>query len=750
MPLEWLKKSELTLAELVARRRYAEAIDRLKRELHQRTPTEKTRLQLADLLVLAGREREALPLLIGLADELAAEGFDAKALALLKRAGRMAAGEPEVDKRLAALAQRRTASATGAVPVASAGTRPPRERRPSPEIGMEELGPATLRRLRTLKPAETPARLRAESEAVTQGPEGASEEPSPTEPPPREGSSEGSSPAFPAMLRRFFAALPASDSGEAAAIAEAPTNAAGTHGATTASASEPSLEAELEEPTGWVGPEELFEVPPEQLGLMELSPEGPIEIEMELGPPLSDGSYDDRILDLGLEVLGAPHAGPPAENPSVESPPLVAPTAVPDDRPLTGPAQSLAGIPLFWDLTEDELRALIHGLGVRSYEAGDILVSEGEPGESLFVLASGGARAFVRDPQGRSLPVAELGEGDAFGEISGLTGEPRTATVTATTWCDVLTLEKDAVTAITDAHPRVRDTLERLSRERRASPEARAVRAVGLGGTGVRVAAREVLRAHFGQSAWDQRTRLRLADLLVRADKADDARAVLMALAQELANVGRMEQAIAVLKKVEGIARPDFVPPPTRALPSLSPPAPALGSDQLEGWLLRLTKDVARRRGAFPAAPAAAEARHPSAMRYAQGLAAHPLFESLREDELLAVVRGLTLLVFRAGDVIITEGERTEGLFVLVSGAVKVFGRQPSGHHVPLAGLVAGSFFGEIATLAERPRGATVTAAAPCELLALEKPTLVGILESHPRVRQVLQEAIQERSGPPA
>jgi signal-transduction protein with cAMP-binding, CBS, and nucleotidyltransferase domain len=134
---------------------------------------------------------------------------------------------------------------------------------------------------------------------------------------------------------------------------------------------------------------------------------------------------------------------------------------------------------------------------------------------------------------------------------------------------------------------------------------------------------------------------------------------------------------------------------------------------------------------------------------YGPGLMATPLFEDFNDDELLAVIRGLRLLTFEAGDVIITEGEPGQSLFVLTTGTVKVFVRDPAGRNVALCPLGEGAFFGEIATLSGRPRSATVTAASRCELLELDKPALEAILKLHPRVRDVLEEHYIARAGDP-
>jgi cAMP-dependent protein kinase regulator len=151
---------------------------------------------------------------------------------------------------------------------------------------------------------------------------------------------------------------------------------------------------------------------------------------------------------------------------------------LPPDEPVTGhgaPAPANRS-PLFSDFSADELAAVIHGLDLLSFAAGDLVVTEGEPGRSLFVVASGSVKVWVREGEGRSRFVRSLGEGDFFGEVSLLTGRRRTATVTAATRADLLELGWSRVEEIVRDHPRVADVLrafcdDRLKADLAARPE---------------------------------------------------------------------------------------------------------------------------------------------------------------------------------------------------------------------------------------------------------------------------------------
>ena len=82
MPMDWLNTPvDVPISELIARKKRARMIDALRAQLEGRLgPGVQMRLQLADLLVQAGRGEEAVPVLIGLADEFSADGFVAKAI----------------------------------------------------------------------------------------------------------------------------------------------------------------------------------------------------------------------------------------------------------------------------------------------------------------------------------------------------------------------------------------------------------------------------------------------------------------------------------------------------------------------------------------------------------------------------------------------------------------------------------------------------------------------------------------------
>jgi CRP-like cAMP-binding protein len=390
MVLDWLSRTHRppTVDELVAKGRYAQAAAVLRTEIQDRTPTLPERLRLADLLVLADRGEQAMPMLLGVADELLRYGSHDRALEALRRADAIAPGREDVRARFEALA--RTARA----------------------------------RIAT---AEVRSRLPEEK----------------TDP----------------------------------YVPRAP-------GPTTRAAR-------------------------------------PESSEMDALP------LDKELLAF-VRGLG--------------------------ERPAGRGREALAGA-LFADLQHYLFRRVADGLRRHTVSPGGIVVSEGDPGESVFLIATGSVRILVMGGHGRPLEIRRLDAGDFFGEVAALSGRPRSATVVATTECELLEVEPWALERLVQARPAARAILEGARDGRSQSAEEEAVRALPDGASPERAAA--VLAANFGGSEWSPRVRLHFARLMLDAGQENDALAVIASVAEEMAQGGHAETGIAILKKVDQLRKHD-------------------------------------------------------------------------------------------------------------------------------------------------------------------------------------------------
>src|SRR3954470_17220135 len=101
--------------------------------------------------------------------------------------------------------------------------------------------------------------------------------------------------------------------------------------------------------------------------------------------------------------------------------------------------------------------ALLRSLAERSFRRrlrdGQILFTEGEPSEHLFVVRSGRVRILARSPQGSELVLAVLGPGEVIGELSVIDEGPRSATAEALGDVDLLAVPAADVRALLRRQP---------------------------------------------------------------------------------------------------------------------------------------------------------------------------------------------------------------------------------------------------------------------------------------------------------
>ena len=129
----------------------------------------------------------------------------------------------------------------------------------------------------------------------------------------------------------------------------------------------------------------------------------------------------------------------------------------------------LREIPLLQPLEESQLQALTGLFVCERATAGQVIVSEGEPG-SLFYLVVRGQVAVSRRAAGAApVNLVVLQDGDQFGELALLHDAPRNATVTARTDCLMLTLTREHFLDLLEATPSLRATLERIAAARTQS-----------------------------------------------------------------------------------------------------------------------------------------------------------------------------------------------------------------------------------------------------------------------------------------
>ena len=102
----------------------------------------------------------------------------------------------------------------------------------------------------------------------------------------------------------------------------------------------------------------------------------------------------------------------------------------------------LASTFLFHRFDEDELAIIASIVGSRAHGAGEAIITQDEEGDEAYVIRRGRVEVIVEDELGESRTVAQLGEGDFFGELALLEDAPRSATVKAINEVEVLLLDR--------------------------------------------------------------------------------------------------------------------------------------------------------------------------------------------------------------------------------------------------------------------------------------------------------------------
>ena len=121
--------------------------------------------------------------------------------------------------------------------------------------------------------------------------------------------------------------------------------------------------------------------------------------------------------------------------------------------------RSVARIHIFSQLSDAELGDVARRCRAELFEARAEVIHYQDPPTSVFMLVSGTARATVFSPRGKEVAFRDLTPGDVFGELSAIDGEPRSASVVATSEAVMLSMPVEHFRDVYRSYPDVAEAL---------------------------------------------------------------------------------------------------------------------------------------------------------------------------------------------------------------------------------------------------------------------------------------------------
>jgi CRP-like cAMP-binding protein len=115
--------------------------------------------------------------------------------------------------------------------------------------------------------------------------------------------------------------------------------------------------------------------------------------------------------------------------------------------------------PLLDVLGEEERRSVLAGARRRRFKAKEVVFHEGDPGDTLHLLASGHVAIRIHTPLGDVATVRMLRPGEFFGELAVVAPGPRNATAVALDAAETLSLDRAQFTELRARHSKVDDVL---------------------------------------------------------------------------------------------------------------------------------------------------------------------------------------------------------------------------------------------------------------------------------------------------
>jgi CRP-like cAMP-binding protein len=128
--------------------------------------------------------------------------------------------------------------------------------------------------------------------------------------------------------------------------------------------------------------------------------------------------------------------------------------------------EKLSRVDLVRSLPPEDMEDVLVCVQPTTVAAGSVIFEQGDAADALYFIDSGKVDISVTEAGGTRKELALLGDGDSFGEMALLTGEPRTATVRAATDVSLLRIDREHFFELIDRSPTIRLAIEQLNAQR--------------------------------------------------------------------------------------------------------------------------------------------------------------------------------------------------------------------------------------------------------------------------------------------
>ncbi len=123
-------------------------------------------------------------------------------------------------------------------------------------------------------------------------------------------------------------------------------------------------------------------------------------------------------------------------------------------------------VELFTGLNDKEIESICSNMNIKKCLPGDVIIKQGEEGDSIFIILQGSVRVYFDDEIGKVVELAYLTQGDFFGEMGFLGNKKRRASVASVDESVLLEITKAKIDELIVSYPEINTTLLRYYHER--------------------------------------------------------------------------------------------------------------------------------------------------------------------------------------------------------------------------------------------------------------------------------------------